>query len=152
MKSPLVDLAYLLLPALWIGLLVGVCFIATPAKFQAQSLRLPAALDVGRSTFEIWNNVEWILVALVIPFLAYTDARLYSVLAFGTVGALLLIQTMVLLPALNARAATIIAGDKPEPSSDHLLYIVIDVLKLGALASIAWKEAARIMPLLVQLR
>ena len=70
MKSPLVDLAYLLLPALWIGLLVGVCFIATPAKFQAQSLSLPVALDVGRSTFAIWNNVEWILIAFVVPLMA----------------------------------------------------------------------------------
>ena len=119
MESPLVEMAYLLLPALWIGLLVGVCFIATPAKFQAQSLSLPAALDVGRSTFEIWNNIEWILVALVVPFLAYSDTRLHSVLAFGTVGALLLIQTMVLLPALNARTASTYLG------RDGRQYVVI---------------------------
>ena len=146
----LVDMAYLLLPALWIGLLVGVCFIATPAKFQAQSLSLPVALDVGRSTFAIWNNVEWILIALVVPLLAYSETRLYSVLAFGAVGALLLIQTMVLLPALNANIVTIIAGGKPAPSPDHLIYIVIDCMKLGVLASIILKEAARIGPLLLQ--
>jgi len=72
--SPLVDLAFLLFPTLWIGLLVGVGFIATPTKFQAQSLSLPVTLDVGRSTFAIWNNVEWVVLA---------------VLAVGAVGILL---------------------------------------------------------------
>jgi hypothetical protein len=87
---------------------------------------------------------------LWVPLLAYSHNRLDSVLAVGAVGLLLLIQTMVLLPALNARIATIIAGGRPEPSSDHLIYIVIDVLKVGALGSIAWKEAGRFLPLLLQ--
>ena len=82
------------------------------------------------------------------PLLAFSDSRLYSILAFGAVGALLLIQTMVLLPALNANIVTIIAGGRPAPSTGHLIYIFVDCLKLGVLASIIRKEAVRIMLLL----
>ncbi len=51
------------LALLWIGLLIGVSFLATPAKFLAASLTLPVALDVGRHTFAIFNRVEWLLAA-----------------------------------------------------------------------------------------
>lgn len=141
----LVDLAYLLLPTLWIGLLAGVSFIATPAKFQASSLSLPVALDVGRATFAVWNTVEWVLLALMVPVLVFSR-RLNPALAVGMLGILLLVQSVFLLPALNARIATIIAGGHPGPSPDHLIYIAIDGLKLGLLAAIVWLEGVRIMP------
>jgi hypothetical protein len=40
---------------LWAGMLLGVSFIATPAKFLAPSLPLAQALDVGRSSFTSWR-------------------------------------------------------------------------------------------------
>ena len=151
-ESPLVDLTYILLPTLWFGLLVGVSFVATPAKFQASSLSLPVALDVGRATFTIWNNVEWLLLAAMVPVVVFSGPRLFASTAIGALGGLLLIQSAFLLPALNDRIVTIIAGGQPPPSPDHLVYIAVDVLKLGILGAIVWKEAARVMPVLVQLR
>ena len=50
---------------LWIGLLLGVSFLATPVKFQAPSLTLPVALDVGRQTFAVFNGVELGLSAVL---------------------------------------------------------------------------------------
>ena len=147
-SPPLVDLAYLLFPALWIGLLTGVCFIATLAKFHAPSLSRQAALDVGRTTFAAWNHVEWGLLILALPLLLYSENRLDSVLAFGMVGAVLLTQTMVLLPVLNGRAGAIIAGAKPAPSADHAVYVAADILKTAILASIIWREWARFVSLL----
>ncbi|MGH6868523.1 MAG: hypothetical protein ACREDA_06585 [Methylocella sp.] len=46
----------ILLPVLWIGVLIGISFIATPIKFKARSLTLPVALDVGQTTFS--DNVR----------------------------------------------------------------------------------------------
>lgn len=151
-ESPLVDLAYILLPTLWFGLLVGVSFIATPVKFQAASLSLPVALDVGRATFTIWNKVEWFLLAAMVPVVVFSGPRLFASAAIGALGGLLLIQSAFLLPALNDRIVTIIAGGRPPSSPDHLVYIAVDVLKLGILGAVIWKEAVRIMPVLVQLR
>ena len=142
-STPLVDVAYLIVPALWIGMLVGVCFIATPAKFRAPTLSLKVALDVGRTTFATWNNAEWVLLALTMPLMFYSQDRFDSVLAFGAVGVLLLTQTMVLMPTLNERIVTIVAGGRPAASSDHTIYIAADILKIGILASIVWREGSR---------
>jgi len=35
----------------WMGIVIGVSFLATPVKFTADSLTRPVALDVGRATF-----------------------------------------------------------------------------------------------------
>ena len=79
-KSPLVDIAHLLVPVLWLGLLIGVSFIATPAKFVAASLTLPVAVDVGRVTFAFFNEIEWgmfalLVIAIVLPDLLHLPAE-----------------------------------------------------------------------------
>lgn len=151
-SPPWLELGLLLLPVFWAGLLVGVSFIATPAKFQASSLTLPVALDVGRATFAIWNNVEWLALALFAPLIAFTRIDTFSAVAIAVLGVFLLIQSVVLLPILNNRIAAIIAGAHPPPSSDHLIYIAIDILKLIVLAAMAWKQSERLALLLAQLR
>ena len=145
MRPPLMEIACLLMPSLWAGLLIGVSFIATPAMFRAQSLTLPIALDVGRTTFARWNAIEWLLLGMMALAMVFTRPGIFAVAAAGVLDILFLIQSMILLPALNNRVATIIAGKKPPPASDRLLYITIDVLKLCILAAVVWKQAGRIM-------
>jgi hypothetical protein len=43
---------------LWAGVVIGVSFLAAPAKFAAPSLSLPVAMDVGRQEFGTLNLVE----------------------------------------------------------------------------------------------
>jgi hypothetical protein len=57
---------------IWAGLLLGVSFVATPAKFLAPSLPMTQALDVGRWTFHVLAWTEWgfvvataVLIAIV---------------------------------------------------------------------------------------
>jgi len=146
------DIAFLLAPALWAGLLVGVSFIATPAKFQARSLSRPAALDVGRATFAVWNNVEWFILAGLVSMIFLTHADMFPVAGIGALIVLLMIQSLMLLPLLNDRVVTIIAGGRPPPSSDHLIYIAIDAIKLLILGAIIWKQSERIVSLFTLLR
>lgn len=137
----------ILLPGIWAGLLVGVSFIATPAKFCAHSLSLPVALDVGRTTFAIWNNVEWLLLAVMALATLEAKASLFPLAAAGALNLLLLIQSMILLPGLNRRATAIISGAKPAPSSDHATYIAIDFCKLCILTALVWKQGEQIIAL-----
>jgi hypothetical protein len=136
--------AYILVPAFWAGLLVGVCFIATPAKFLARSLARPAALDVGRATFTVWNGAEWAVLAMLVFPLLLVPANRFTAVSTLLLGILLLIQSEILLPALNARVKIIQAGGRPPVSSDHWTYIAIDGLKLLILATIAWKQCGEI--------
>lgn len=133
MKSSWSSLVRLVLPVFWIGLLVGVSFIATPVKFQAPSLDLPVALDVGRVTFALFNHVEWAMVLLA-AFVALISGfpRGWSLL-LGLVIILLALQTFWLLPELNERIRAIIADKIPQPSHHHMLYAFAETLKLLSL-------------------
>lgn len=77
----------LIAATLWLGLLLGVSFLATPAKFLAPSLTLPVALDVGRHTFFIFNKVEWLL-SIVLLLLVWVSPRNWLIRVSAIVAAL----------------------------------------------------------------
>jgi len=130
---------------LWLGLLLGVSFLATPAKFLAPSLTLPVALDVGRHTFALFNKIEWILsIGLLFTMLVGARAWL-GVAAAVTAAAAVLAETVWLLPFLDQRVGMIIAGQPPPASSHHYLYIAVELLKLVALVVVAGTAARRLM-------
>lgn len=140
---PLATVATILLPALWAGMLLGVSFLATPARFAAPTLELGPALDVGRVTFAIFNRVEWALAAALL--LAFAAAGLPR---WRSLGALLLavavaVQALWLLPALDARAAAVIAGASLPPSVHHGVYSSLEIGKLVLLLALAVRGAWR---------
>lgn len=124
---------------LWAGGLLGVSFVAAPAKFWAPSLTLPVALDVGRHTFQFFNKLE--LVAFVVLMLLVFRATENWLTRAITVllGLLLLMQTAWLLPLLDQRVTVILKGEIPEESHLHLVYIGCDVCRLILLAALPWR-------------
>jgi len=121
-----------------------VSFLATPAKFLAPSLTLPVALDVGRHTFAIFNKTEWLLSALLVAAMLAGSRRW---LDLGLAVAALLIvgaETAWLLPVLDLRVGTIIAGRQPDSSSLHDLYIVLETAKLLLLLVVTFVVARRL--------
>lgn len=124
------------LAVFWLGLAIGVSFLATPAKFLAPSLPLPVALDVGRHTFAVFNTLEWFLAAALVLGVICSRARL-SIAAGLAAALLVLAETVWLLPLLDERVGLIIAGHQPPASNLHVVYIVTEVLKLAALGVVA---------------
>ncbi len=120
----------------WSGLVLGVPFLATSAKFLAPSLSLPVALAVGRHTFEIFLGVEIALALLVAALLVlYRPGRLLDMLA-GIPFAIVALDALWLRPALDARVQVILDGGTPEPAPLHELYIGLDLVKLLALSAL----------------
>jgi len=122
----------------WMGIVIGVSFLATPIKFTADSITRPVALDVGRATFHALGYVEWtltVVLAVVIWRAATTGHRPSnrSLAAFGVVAIAVALQAMWLVPALDDRVASIIAGTEPPPSHLHTMYGIAEVAKVGAL-------------------
>ena len=135
----------LVIAAIWFGMLVGVSFVATPAKFLAPSLSLPVALDVGRHTFAIFNRIEWVfLVALAVLVLAGARGWL-NLTGLAIVAGLMIAETGWLLPLLDSRVGMIIAGQQPAPSNLHTIYIACEAAKLlgliGVVIGAAWDIA-----------
>mgnify|MGYP000914448399 CR=1 FL=1 len=126
-----------LIPALWLGALIGVSFLATPVKFQAPSLTLSVALDVGRATFHAFARLEWgfatllVLVHFLLPHLGWRW------ILIGTVGILVALQALWLLPALDIRVAAVIDGHPLPPSFHHGLYAGMELSKALALAALS---------------
>lgn len=131
-------LSLLLLAVLWTGLLLGVSFLATPVKFLAPSLSLPVALDVGRQTFMVFNWVEVALALLLVALTVGTASRWMQATAV-TIALIVAMQTIWLLPVLDARVQVILDGSTPPSSVLHMIYIVADALKLTLLAIFVWR-------------
>jgi hypothetical protein len=101
------DLIASALPFVWIGLVMGVSFIATPAKFQAENLDGALALAISMVTF-LWLHVaEGIMAALMVLMLILTRARWVSWALLGVAVVSLVLQADWILPAFEARAGFI---------------------------------------------
>jgi hypothetical protein len=123
---------------LWAGVLIGVSFLAAPAKFAAPSLSLPVAMDVGRQEFGTLDLVEIAFAVLTVALAAL--ARPGRTIWLGIAAAALIVaaQALWLLPVLDARAALIIQGGTPPAAPWHSLYVGAEVLKLLALLVTGW--------------
>lgn len=126
----------IVLPTLWIGLLLGISFMATPIKFKAQSLTLPMALDVGRVTFGLFSRVEQFLAVSLAVVYGVLDRTIWPLVLIVPLVGLVVLQAAWLLPSLNRRAGMIIAGEKMPPSRTHVAYGAAEALKLITLVAL----------------
>jgi hypothetical protein len=120
---------------LWAGLLLGVSFVATPAKFLAPSLPMAQALDVGRWTFHVLTLIEWGLVVVVAVVLAIAWRSVTSRVGrvaglLAAIAAVLAAESFVLRPQLDARVLRIMAGESVPPSRVHNIYIALEAVRL----------------------
>lgn len=109
--------------------------IAAPAKFQAQSLSLPLALDVGRAQFLLIGIVEGVLCAAFLLALIFARGVNWNLAALPCL--LVLLQRFIIMPPLDARTVQIIAGTSVGESHLHIVFIVVEIIKLIILLAIA---------------
>jgi hypothetical protein len=119
---------------IWAGLSIGVAFLATPAKFLARSLSLPVALDVGRQTFQIYNETELALLVALVVLGGWSKNRRRWYLVVAIPGLPVLAQALWLVPALDLRVSAIEAGATHLPPSNlHWIYIAAEAVKVVSL-------------------
>ena len=118
---------------IWAGMILGVSFVATPAKFLAPSLTLPVALDVGRHTFSIFAKLEWALACACAALAFASDSRRRALAVSATLALLLAVQALVLIPDLDRRVGLYLAGQVPPRSPLHIVYVAIELAKIAVL-------------------
>ena len=132
----------LIIPAIWIGLIIGVSFIEAPLKFTAPGITIPLGLGIGRRVFLAMNIVEVVLAIILIialiklwrshrsqPLRNFQQLRLYSFIAVG----LLLVKTVIIRPILAIESDAVLAGTSPGGSTTHFYYIGIEAILFIAL-------------------
>jgi len=121
---------------LWIGFVCAISFLEAWLKFRAPGITMPLGLGIGRLVYSVLNKIEWVFAIAIIltmflrakPF--FLPANMPAIVAVMLV---LLIQTLWLLPVLDARATMLIAGKTPGPASYHIYYVAGEVIKVAGL-------------------
>ena len=138
-------IATLLIAVLWIGSIIGLSVIATPAKFLAPSLDLPTALDVGKHTFNVFIKYEWVLLFVLVAALSRCKKVALSLASSISLFVIVLMQSFWLLPALNERVDLMLSGSTELPESySHMSYVLLELAKLVVLIFISWRMVAHI--------
>lgn len=135
----------IILPAVWIGLILGLSFLETPLKFLAPGITVPLGLGIGRLVFIALSIAGWVLLVAIaaIGFARPREGRRgwLLIVAMAVIASL---ESFVLRPMLAARSDVIIAGGDPGESGLHYLYIAADVLLLVVLALYVAHSARRV--------
>lgn len=130
---------------LWAGTVIGGSLIAAPAKFQVEELTMPVALLVGRAQFTWLAIAELVLVGLAVVSLVLakdrgTQLRRWPSVLFAVAIILFAVQQLALMPQLQMRSLRIIAGETVKGNGLHLLYIVVECLKVIVLILIGFQQ------------
>jgi hypothetical protein len=121
----------------WAGMAAGVSFIAAPAKFQAPSLTLPVALDVGHHVFWTFHTIQLGLTVVAVGLASMSqNKKLRGIIAVVVV--LFLAQHLYLLPQLDVQTAAVQAGGSQARTALHVAYAGAEVVKVIALFALGW--------------
>ena len=120
---------------LWIGFVGAISFMEAWLKFQVPTLTLSVGLGIGKLVFNALNKVELVLAIIILLALFRTSKEMFSWrnLFFFIPLAILIFQTIILLPILDTRAMAIIENNPVPMSNAHLYYIGLEVVKVTAL-------------------
>jgi len=130
---------------LWAGAVIGGSLIAAPAKFQVEELTMPVALLVGQSQFTWLAIAELILIGLASVNLVFAnnrgeELRRWSSVLLGIAIVIFAVQQLVLMPQLHSRSLRIIAGETVKENWLHLVYVVVECLKVIVLLLIGFRH------------
>ena len=136
----------LILPAIWIGLIIGISFIEAPLKFTAPGITIPLGLGIGRRVFLAMNIVEVVLAIILLTALIslwrsnktlvitnFSAMRLYTFIAV----AMLVLKTAIIRPLLAVETDAVLAGTSEGGSPTHYYYIGVEVILFIALVLLA---------------
>lgn len=125
---------------LWTGFVCAISFMATPLKFQAPSLTLPVALEIGHLVFHALNALEIGFASAIAAITLLKDwPRRIRVLTF-LIGLLLATQTILLYTVLDARTLAIIHGLEVPERSFHPYYVALEGVKFALLLYLAYLQ------------
>lgn len=117
-------------PFVWFGILGAISFLEAPLKFQAPNITIPLGLGIGRLVFFWLNKIEIGLMILMLASLVFARPKnKFPLACFGIIASLLILETVWLLPVLDARAVEVINGTAAPFSNAHLIYIAFDAIK-----------------------
>lgn len=116
-------------------MVLAISFLEAPLKFRAPGVTLPLGLGIGRLVFRALNACEAVLAVVVIAGLLVGHAGAGAAVAAGVAVVMLAVQVLLVRPALTRRSDQVLAGAEGPRSHAHLVYVGLEVVKVGALVA-----------------
>ncbi len=120
---------------IWIGFVCSISFMEAWLKFRAPGVTIPIGVGIGRLVFGALNKVEWLFAVLVFVSVFVKSKSFFTIsnVPLSVVVLILVLQTVLVLPALDAGAELFILN-KPFPGSNlHSWFIGAELIKIIAL-------------------
>jgi hypothetical protein len=115
----------------------AISFMEAPLKFQAPGITLGLGLGIGRLIFWTLNKIEiFLAICLLLSLVARRPNGRFAVVGFAVILVLLILESVWLLPLLDARATEVISGTAAPYSNTHLIYIAFDAVKFVLLFAV----------------
>ncbi|WP_452601112.1 hypothetical protein [Pontimicrobium sp. MEBiC06410] len=129
----------------WVGFVCAISFMEAWLKFQAPGITTKLGLGIGQLVFGMLNKVELTSAALIVlSLILYKPKKLLKESYYLFIGlALLIVESVWLLPALDARATLIIKGEILTESMLHLYYVLFEIIKTVCLVMYGMKLLKR---------
>ncbi|MEM6684803.1 MAG: hypothetical protein AAF617_03315 [Bacteroidota bacterium] len=117
---------------IWVGMVLAISFMEAPLKFQSELVDTRVGVSIGRIVFTALNRIELFFVILLI-ILTVASGNFTKNYLLHALTVIIVVQTFILLPFLDERAVKIIQMKPVEDSIAHLVYIVLEIIKVIAL-------------------
>ncbi|SDF73299.1 hypothetical protein SAMN05216464_12715 [Mucilaginibacter pineti] len=121
----------------WLGFFMSISFMEAPLKFTAPGLRMQTGVAIGQIVFHALKCELFFLLALVVTFCIRRSVS-YGWQGVVLVTAILFIETIWLLPALNESAVRFMAGKPASREYLHWLFLLQETVKVPVLLGIGW--------------
>lgn len=120
---------------LWIGFVCAISFLEAWLKFRAPGVTLSIGLGIGKLVFAALNKIEWVFSIAIIAtlLLNHWNWNQWQSLLIILPIVILVLQTVWLLPALDARATLRIEGGELISSNLHFYFVAMELLKITSL-------------------
>jgi hypothetical protein len=120
---------------IWVGFIGAISFMEAWLKFRAPGIDTALGLGIGQLVFSALNKVEITsaIVILVLSVASKVKKSLRLQGLFYTAVAILVLQSVWLLPALDERANLIREGVVLGKSKLHLWYVLVEIIIITCL-------------------
>lgn len=126
------------LPLLWVGLMLGVSFVATPAKFRAGPLDGALALAISIVTFAWAHTAEAIFAAaLAVVFLAVRAGPARWIL-LAVAALALILEVAWILPGFQGSPGLVAQMPLLDSRQLHMAFAILEGAKIIALVALAF--------------
>jgi len=118
----------------WLGMVVAISFLEAPLKFRAPGVTRWIGVSIGRLVFRALNTVEVGLGLILVVVAVISDPPAAPLLAGICTVSVLAVQLLIVRPYLRRHSDAVLAGsDTGGRSNGRLLYVGLEILKVGAL-------------------